>query len=238
MKKLSVLMMAMLLNACATLPEPPQSLMVRLFELQTPTQQIQRFSDTVHQTMLFSHAHEPDTLAMYSLRKTDDATFNYVFEIYQDGDAYQVHTQSDAFKHYRAIAPEMVNGRKVIETAPQFLYEREAVNISGSLKKPFVRLAQMQVKPEYHDDFKQELLGLLRHAVDNQSGILALYAVTAKDSPNDWYLFEIYDNAGVHQAVQALPEFSRYRAKVSPMLANAHSQALDGVVLTSKGRLK
>ena len=43
-----------------------------------------------------------------------------------------------------------------------------------------------------------------------EDGVLAMYAATKQDSPNDWIFFEIYADEAAYQAHRETPHFKDY----------------------------
>lgn len=212
---------------------------VRLFELQTPPQEAARFAETARQTLLFAHENEPGTLFMHALRKAGDAQLNYLFEMYRDEAAYRQHTESAAFRHYRAIAPQMISGRKLIEAEPQLMHERGPLRfVAGEQSRPYVRLLRLQARPGQGAALKAALLAWQTHMARPQAGLAALYSVTEKAAPDVWHVLEIHDSQADFRAAGAAAARAEFEKQSAPMLAAQQTQILDAVVLTSKGGLR
>lgn len=174
----------------------------------------------------------------HALRKAGDAQLNYLFEMYRDEAAYRQHTESAAFRHYRAIAPQMISGRKLIEAEPQLMHERGPLRfVAGEQPRPYVRLLRLQARPGQGAAFKAALLAWQTHMTRPQAGLAALYSVTEKAAPDVWHVLEIHDSEAAFQAARAAAR-AEFDEQSAPMLAAQQAQILDAAALTSKGGLQ
>lgn len=208
--------------------------LVRYFELTAEPSQQAAFDAVGVHNLSTSIETENGTLAMYALKHQEQPNLNYVFEIYQDEAAYQTHAQSPQFKQFVEVAKTAVVGRKVVETEPQFLAEKaEPLRITQN--QPKVNFAEVRVKPEWNAQFKAVVLDEMQQSLAKEPGVLAMYAVTLKNQPNEWRFFEIYADENAYSAHRASEHFQHYLSATAAMVAEKKLICLQGGTLMNKG---
>lgn len=208
--------------------------LVRYFELTAEPSQQAAFDAVGVHNLSTSIETENGTLAMFALKHQEQPNLNYVFEIYQDEAAYQTHAQSPQFKQFVEVAKTAVVGRKVVETEPQFLAEKaEPLRITQNQLK--VNFAEVRVKPEWNAQFKAVVLDEMQQSLAKEPGVLAMYAVTLKNQPNEWRFFEIYADENAYSAHRASEHFQYYLTATKKMVAEKNVISLQGGTLMNKG---
>ncbi|ABR74890.1 hypothetical protein CBG46_08455 [Actinobacillus succinogenes] len=211
--------------------------LVRYFELTTEPERQAAFDAVGVENLSTSVEKEPGTLAMYALHQTDAPNVNYVFEIYQDDDAYRIHSRSPQFEKFVETAKTAVVGRKVFETEPHFLYEKsEPLRITDN--RPKVNFAEVRVKPEFNAQFKAVVLDEMQQSMAKEAGVLAMYAVTLKERPNEWRFFEIYADEQAYRIHRETPHFRHYLRRTAEMTLDKKVISLQGGTLMNKGGLR
>lgn len=210
---------------------------VRLFELQTAADQRQRFTEVGQDNMSISIREESGTLTMFALRRKDDPDFNYVFEIYRDEAAYKTHAASRQFQRFVEAAKTMISGRKVLETDPRFLFERQALHVTQGSSKPTVRLAEVTVKAHHDTDFARVVLDEMRQSAEKEEGVLAMYAFTLKDQPLNWRFVEVYADDAAYHAHRQTSHFQSYLKQSADWTIAKDIHELEILSLQSKGSL-
>lgn len=208
--------------------------LVRYFELTTEPSQQAAFDAVGVHNLSTSIETENGTLAMYALKHQEQPNLNYVFEVYQDDAAYQTHAQSPQFKQFVEVAKTAVVGRKIVETEPQFLAE-QAKPLRITQNQPKVNFAEVQVKPEWNAQFKAIVLDEMQQSLAKEPGVLAMYAVTLKNQPNEWRFFEIYADENAYSAHRASDHFQHYLSATADMVAEKKLISLQGATLMNKG---
>lgn len=178
---------------------------------------------------------EKGTLAMYSAKRADNPEIAYMFEIYADESAYQVHTQSPQYKHFLQKSPEILTDRKrKISVEPQFLGDKRVRQTRSTINN----LVIVDVKPEHAQAFKNIVLPEMAQSLKVEKGVLAMYAATEQDNPNRWYFYEIYASEAAYQAHRQTPHFQDYLTRTADMAANKESIAITPAFLMNKGGLR
>lgn len=211
--------------------------MLRIFELGVQPGKQAQFDEAARANLLASVAGEPGTLAMHAASPQGDANLAYLFEIYADEAAYQAHTEGAPYKGYLQKAPQLLGAhRKFIATEAQFLAEKPQPihpdmhpDMPPDSGTPVMSFAQVLTQPNENAAFAQKVLPALQQAMQASPQLLALYAGTAKDNPNQWFFIEL------HAQPPAQPH--AYLHAAQPLLQSQKISPMQGRVLVSKGGL-
>lgn len=207
------------------------------FELETKPEEQQAIADIGRENLGISVKTEEGTLAMYHATQKNAPNLNVIVEIYQDEAAYHNHTAATHFKKFVEIAKTAVTERKVLAVEPQFLAEKQALTeLNGN--RYSVKLAEVKVKPEHTDAFKNIVLGEMYQSMQKETGVLVMYAVTLQDRPDEWRFFEIYADEGAYQRHRETAHFKAYIEQTKDMLLDKKLRELTGMTLMSKGRFQ
>lgn len=200
-----------------------------IFELGVQNGQTAAYNEVGKNNITASVRGEKGTLAMYSAKQQDNPEIAYMFEIYADEAAYQVHTQSPQYKHFLQKSPEILTDHKrKISVEPQFLGDKRVRQTKNTINN----LVIVDVKPEHAQAFKNIVLPEMAQSLKAEKGVLAMYAATEQGNPNRWYFYEIYENEAAYQAHRQTPHFP------ADMAANKESIAITPAFLMNKGGLR
>jgi quinol monooxygenase YgiN len=97
-----------------------------------------------------------------------------------------------------------------------------------------VRLAELEIDPAQLDRYRAELRKEIEAAVRMEPGVLALYAVSVKDHPEQIRLFEMYATQADYQSHLQTPHFKRYKAETSGMVRSLKLVETDQILLRAK----
>ena len=117
----------------------------------------EEFNQVGENNLLTSHKVEPGTLAMYSTHVPDDPATCYVFEVYADEDAYNVHAASPQFGEFVKLAGKALTGRSVYQLVPRLMIEKpEELCVTGETAiEP--HLVYVDIKPGTENDGRLRL---------------------------------------------------------------------------------
>ncbi|WP_165008496.1 putative quinol monooxygenase [Neisseria yangbaofengii] len=234
MKKWQTLLLAGSLSLAQIAQATP---ILRIFEMQLDTTHLTEFQQVGQHNIKTSITNEKGTLAMYSAQLADNPQTQYVLEIYQDDNAYQIHRRSPQFLNYLALAKKAVKPKQIWETAPQFIVERADLAELLQAKGVLVKFAKITVKPEHNQAFRQIVLNEMQQTMANEAGVLAMYAVTNAEQANQWLFFELYRNADAYQQHRQTAWFQDYLSQTKSMLSDKQLFELTPNTLGSKGNL-
>ena len=103
MKTLALLMTTLFTLSAQAAP------VFNIFELGVQPEKTAQYDAVGKHNIQTSLAREQGTLAMYSVKRSDDPNLAYMVELYADDAAYQAHRASPHFQHYLRDTGAMVN---------------------------------------------------------------------------------------------------------------------------------
>ncbi len=81
-----------------------------------------------------------------------------------------------------------------------------------------VRIAELEIDPARLDSYKVALREEIATSIRVEPGVLALYAVSVKDYPNQIRLFEMYASPDAYKAHLQSAHFKKYKSKTDGMV--------------------
>ncbi|MGX2951345.1 antibiotic biosynthesis monooxygenase [Ursidibacter sp. B-7004-1] len=229
MKKL---LTALLFSTAITAQATP---IFNIFELGIQAGQEALYDDVGTYNITTSLKNEAGTLAMYSVKRSDMPQMAYMFEMYADESAYQTHIQSEQYRYFLSRSPDILTQHKrKISVEPYFLADKTI----GQTKDTINRFVILDIKPEYHQAFAQSLVKVMKSAIDNEDGVLAIYALKDKTDSNRWYLYEIYTNEQAYQALRQTAYFQKYLTQTAQMIEQRQAVAIVSSLLMNKGNMR
>jgi len=212
--------------------------LVRMFELQSDPARVHAFDVAGRHNMQASNREEPGVLAMHAVASQDKPGMTYVFEIYADDAAYRHHIGTGHYKDFVEKTRSLVADKQLIETAPVFLAEKPApISIMQRGKTPEVRIVGVTVKREDLAEFRRIVTAEMRESMKVESGVMAMYAVTRKERPEQWIFFEIYVDAAAYASHRETPHFKEYLRLTGDMLVDKGHIGVENIALQSRGGL-
>ena len=79
----------------------------------------------------------------------------------------------------------------------------------------------------YKDALKEEIATSIRV----EPGVLALYAVSVKDQPNQVRIFETYKDQAAYESHLQTPHFKKYKAETQGMVKSLHLIETEPILL-------
>ena len=211
-------------------------MITRLFKLGRKLDNAAEFDSVGMSNLVTSIETEPGTLAMYSTHLAGDPAMCYVFEVYANDDAYQVHASSPQFKAYVAMAADTLTSREVCQVQPELMLEKaEGVKITDGAAAP--RCCFVQILPDKVDQFRDAVFANMRTSVAEEPGVLWLYACSFVDDPLHWVFWEGYASEAAYEAHRQTEHFQAYIAATADCLSEKELVALAADCLVSKGSL-
>jgi quinol monooxygenase YgiN len=86
------------------------------------------------------------------------------------------------------------------------------------MQHPYVRVAEIEIDPVQLEAYKAAVSEEIETSVRAEPGVLALYAVAAKDNPAHIWVFEIYADEDAYKAHLETPHFKKYKAATQDMV--------------------
>jgi quinol monooxygenase YgiN len=100
--------------------------------------------------------------------------------------------------------------------------------------KPIVRIAELEIDPEQIESYKALLSREIEASIRLEEGVLALYALAVKESPEKIRIFEVYADQGAYQAHLRTPHFLEYKASTLAMVRSLRLVETEPIVLADK----
>ena len=228
MNKILALIAAMIAHNRHTAP------IFNLFEFGIQNGQTAAYDQFGENNIRTSLTKETGTLAMYSVKQKTNPQIAYMIEIYADDAAYQAHIQSPQYQKFREAAPQILTGHKhKYNLVPQYLADKK-IEQNWDTRANLVRIT---IKAEANEPFAQIVKSEMRETIEKENGVLALYAATDKDQPNQWHFFEIYANDAAYQAHRKTPHFQKYLQETADLLQDKTFIEITPTLLMNKGVL-
>lgn len=226
--------MATMLAAQIVIAHP----LVHMSELRVDAAQAQAFDAAGWHNMQHSLRDEPGVLAMHAVSSLNQPGVVYTFEVYSGEAAYRHHVETMHYKSFVDTTRSFVVSKQSIATTPVFLVEKSAsLSVVQRGRTPETRIVEVTVKREDLDAFRRIVTAEMRESMKVEPGVLAMYAVTRKDHPEQWIFFEIYASSDAYASHRKTPHFMEYLRLTSDMLVDKGHIEVENIALHSRGGL-
>ena len=174
------------------------------------------------------------TLGMYLVQEKGKPNMTYMFEVYEDEKSYQKHINSEQYKEFLRQSPTILtNHKKKIQVMPEYMGDKKFVQTRNTR----VNYVTVDVKEGFNDAFREIVLDEMKQSIKKEEGVYVIYAATAKENPDKWYFFEIYENEKAYQKHRKTAHFKKYIEQTENMIENKEFINIEGVILLNKGNL-
>lgn len=204
----------------------------RLFRLGLDTAYADEYMAVGRTNLETSIRQEDGTLAMFANHLEHDFSQQVVVEVYASDEAYQTHVDSAHFQAFATLAKQALTSRQVITLEAHALLQKPEPLRVFETNQLTVRLAHVKVTD--NQAFAAIVLPEMTKSMEQEAGVLVMYAGTVVDSPNDWYFYEIYDSKEAYENHRKTKHFKDYIAKSSSLVKTKNVEALTGDSLVTK----
>ena len=174
------------------------------------------------------------TLGMYLVQEKENPNMTYMFEVYEDEKSYQDHIKSEHYKEFLRQSPTILtNHKKKIQVMPEYMGDKKFVQTRNTR----VNYVTVDVKEGFNDAFREIVLDEMKQSLKKEEGVCVIYAATAKENPDKWYFFEVYENEKAYQKHRKTAHFKKYIEQTENMIENKEFINIEGVKLLNKGNL-
>lgn len=212
-------------------------MITRLFKLIRNMDMEQAYNEVGSHNLTTSIKVEPGTLAMYGTHVPDDPATCYVFEVYADDEAYNVHAASEHFGAFVKMAGEVLTGREVYPVTARLMLEKNEPLFVDGPNSIEPHLVFVDVKPGGEEAFLAAITANMRTAIEVEPGVLVMYATTLADNPNRWVFWEVYADSDAYAAHRETQHFKDYIAATEDIVEGKEFFVLTADTLVSKGSL-
>ena len=115
-----------------------------------------------------------------------------------------------------------------------FLGQRGAAAESGG--GPIVRIAELEIDPAQLEAYKLALKDEIETSIRVEPGVLALYAVSLKEHPEQIRLFETYKDSSSYQLHLQSPHFKTYKDRTRQMVKSLRLVETEPILLGAKSK--
>jgi quinol monooxygenase YgiN len=115
------------------------------------------------------------------------------------------------------------------------LCKRPERAVAQSSDGPIVRIAQLEIDPEAVESYKALLCEEIDASVRFEPGVLFLYAMSIKGSPNKVRVVEGYADQASYDAHLTTPHFLSYKTRTAGMVRSLELIETDPIMLKAKG---
>jgi quinol monooxygenase YgiN len=204
----------------------------RLFHLTRKLDNVEEFDRVGENNLTTSIEVEPGTLAMYSTHDPNDPAKLYVFEVYADEAAYQVHAASPQFKAFAELATTTLTGREVYTLTPRVMLEKPEPLRAGAPTPIEPHLVYVDVAEGGEEAFLAACEANMRRSIEVEPGVLVMYGAQIVDRPSRWVFWEVYASAEAYAAHRETEHFKAYIDATEKLVVGKefHVLAVDTVV--------
>ena len=106
--------------------------------------------------------------------------------------------------------------------------------IAEGTQDPYVRVAEIEIDPAQIEAYKAAVKEEIEASVRGEPGVVALYAVSAKDNPAHVRVLEIYADEDAYKAHLETPHFKKYKAATQDMVRHLKLMETVPIMLGAK----
>ncbi len=96
--------------------------------------------------------------------------------------------------------------------------EKESDNQAYTLENMMVRIAEIEVEPDYLDEYISILKEEAEASVRLEPGVICIYPMFQKENPTQIRLLEIYADKAAYESHLQSPHFKHYKESTLPMV--------------------
>lgn len=107
----------------------------------------------------------------------------------------------------------------------------EQSNKTINSDKMMIRLSEIEIEPEYLEEYLSILKEESKASVELESGVISIYPMYQKENPNEIRILEIYADKKAYQAHLETPHFKHYKMTTLKMVKSlklVDMNAIDG----------
>ncbi len=93
------------------------------------------------------------------------------------------------------------------------------------------RIAEIEIDPHQIEPYKAALREAIEAAIRLEPGVLALYAVSIREHPEQVRVFEVYASQAAYQAHLQTPHFKKYKSVTKRMVLSLNLLETDPILL-------
>jgi quinol monooxygenase YgiN len=114
--------------------------------------------------------------------------------------------------------------------------EKESDNQAYTLQNMMVRIAEIEVEPDYLDEYISILKEEAEASVRLEPGVICIYPMFQKENPTQIRLLEIYADKAAYESHLQSSHFKHYKESTLPMVKSLQlvdMEVIDKEIMTS-----
>lgn len=183
-------------------------------------------------TVAKSTPNESGSYSLYGGIDAKNPDVMRLLEIYEDEEAYQIHTSSEGFKAFVEERKPILESLKFLPVKPIVLEQK----VEGTAKTVSMHL--IEVKPENLEEFTQLITREMSRAVAEDSGVLGLFATAELgDRANFIHTLELFADDSARESYLASGKYNAYSEKADALTVarNFFPNMPTNITLSAKG---
>lgn len=96
--------------------------------------------------------------------------------------------------------------------------QENGANVGFSSDEMMIRLSEIEIEPEYLDEYLAILQEESRASVKLESGVISIYPMYQQEKPNEIRILEIYADKKAYESHLAMSHFKQYKETTLKMV--------------------
>jgi quinol monooxygenase YgiN len=209
--------------------------LVRLAEIEVDSQQVKSYNEYLEEEIEASIRLEPGVITLYGVAKKDNPQHVTLFETYADSSKYRSHLNTPHFQKYKQGTLQMVKHLDLIQVQP-ILYHRKDKISNTRPEDLYVRLIKIELDSTRVGAFNTLGNGVMLPGIQEEPGVLVMYAVAEKENPMLVSILEVYENMDAYNKHITTPHYLQYKDEARSMVKSLKGIDVNPILLGSKPR--
>ena len=227
---------ATLLATCSrpttTISEGKEEL-VRLAIIEVDSSKIKPFNEFLQEEIEASIRLEPGVITLYGVAEKDNPGNVTLFETYADSSQYRSHLATSHFQKYKQGTLQMVKHLDLIQMQP-IVYHRKPSLSNARAEDLYIRLIKIELNANAIEDFHKLGNAVMLPGIQNEPGILVMYAVAEKNNPTTVSILEVYKNFRAYNKHIETPHYLKYKEGAKGLVKSLKFVDVNPILLGSK----
>jgi quinol monooxygenase YgiN len=231
-----VLILTLLLSMCSR-PRTTVSVntndLVRLAVINVDSSHIKAYNEFLSEEIEASIRLEPGVITLYGVAEKANPTNVTLFETYADSSQYRSHLVTAHFQKYKQGTLQMVKHLDLVQMQP-ILYHRKPALSNARQEDLYIRLIKIELNTNAVEDFNKLGNSVMLPGIQNEPGILVMYAVAQKNHPTSLSILEVYRNLSAYNFHIETPHYLKYKEGAKTLVKSLKFIDVDPISLGSK----
>ena len=154
-----------------------------------------KISEIGARVLAATSANESGTYALYGVVEKNNPDLMRLLEIYENDEAYRIHSTSAAFQDYRAERFQFLKGLKLLPVNGIILEQK----VEGVGK--FVTTHRYEIEPADLAEFQKIISAEYLRVVKENSEVMGMFLTAEKENPNIFHTMEIFSDESAQKII-------------------------------------